>query len=344
MTTPPLYRTHELAIRTLYAELKERVYAAGELLPGTPGSLALRAGTGYGYWYRVFNSVPGKTSETIVGAENDAAALAAMRERIAFSEWVAEQVPRLRKLGFQVADKHVARVLVELHNRGAFAAGLTLVGTLGYMAWLNEYGAMAVGARTQDVDLARRHTLKLAAPLNILEALAATELPFHPVPGMPVSTPATSFKLPGHEALRIDVLAPGPTLGSVVPIPELQWAAQTVPHYDYLLEDPEAGSMLAGWQCVPVRLPQPGRFVWHKLYASLHRPATFAEKAKKDRLQALTLAAVLQENEPMALKKARLAAPAALIRELRESVSTWLQAAHAATTVGQELQALLEHA
>jgi hypothetical protein len=344
MASTPLYRTHELAFRTLYAELKERVRAAGELLPGTPGSLALRAGTGHAYWYRVFNSVPGKTSETLVGPESDAAALAAMRERIAFSEWVAAQVPRLRKLGFQVADKQVARVLVELHNRGAFAAGLTLVGTLGYMAWLNEYGAMAITARTQDVDLARGHTLKLAAPLSILEALAATDLPFQPVPGIPSSTPSTSFKLPGHEALRVDVLAPGKTLGAIVRLPELEWAAQTVPHYDYLLDDPEEGSMLAGWQCIPVRLPQPGRFVWHKLYASLHRPAAFAEKAKKDRLQAVTLAAVLQENEPMALEAALSAAPKALVKDLRKAVSTWFEPALAATSAGQEMRDLIARA
>ena len=48
-----LFREHELAFRTQYAELKERTLAAGDLLPGTPGSLALRSGTGYPYWYRV---------------------------------------------------------------------------------------------------------------------------------------------------------------------------------------------------------------------------------------------------------------------------------------------------
>ena len=56
----------------------------------------------------------------------------------------------LRKLEFQVAEKTVARVLVELHNTGLIASGLVLVGTLGYMAWLNEFGAKAVTARTQD--------------------------------------------------------------------------------------------------------------------------------------------------------------------------------------------------
>ena len=41
----PLYREHELAFRTQYAELKEGTLGTGELLRGTPGSLALRSGS-----------------------------------------------------------------------------------------------------------------------------------------------------------------------------------------------------------------------------------------------------------------------------------------------------------
>jgi hypothetical protein len=108
---------------------------------------------------------------------------------MAHHDWVAHQVSLLRKLGFQVADKPVARVLVELHNRQAFEAGLTLVGTLAYMAWLNELGGVAISARTQDVDLARGKRLKLAAPLHFLETMQSTGLPFVAVPGMPSNTP-----------------------------------------------------------------------------------------------------------------------------------------------------------
>jgi len=143
MSTPQLYRQHESAFRTQYAELKERVLTAGELLPGTPGTLARRTGTGHSYWYRVYYPAPGKQAESLVCKEGDEKTLDSMRERMEFAEWVSKQVVALRKLGFQVADKSVARVLVELHNRHAFDAGLTLVGTLGYMAWLNEYGVMS---------------------------------------------------------------------------------------------------------------------------------------------------------------------------------------------------------
>jgi len=127
-TLSPLYRRHELAFRTQYAELKEQARAAGPLLPGTPGTLYERHGTGYGYWYRVYYAMPGRQVEELIGSSSDSTALEAMRSRIEAAQWMARQVTDLRKLEFQVADKGVARVLVELHNREAFAAGLTVVG------------------------------------------------------------------------------------------------------------------------------------------------------------------------------------------------------------------------
>lgn len=310
-----------MAFRTQYAELKERILAAGPFLPGTPGSLALRSGTGYSYWYRVFYSVPGKVKETLVCKESDEPALAEMRERIAFHEWVARQVSFLRKLGFQVADKLTARVLVELHNREALSSDLALVGTLGYMAWLNEMGAIAVSARTLDVDLARRQSLKLAAPVSFLETMQATDLPFTAIPGLPSTAPSTSVKLPGVQGLRVDILAPGKTLGAAIRVPELDWAAQSVPFYDYLLEDLQQGALLAGGHCVPIKLPQAARFVWHKLYSSTQRKG-FPEKAAKDRQQALVLGAILSDSEPHVLKQAFDEAPKQMTKPVRPLVKT----------------------
>ena len=308
----PLYRAHELNFRTQYAELKERTRGAGELLPGTPGSLVAREGTGYRHWYRVSYPVPGKVQEDWICKDGDTASLATMRDRMAHHEWAAQQVSLLRKLGFQVADKPVARVLVELHNRQAFEAGLVLVGTLAYMAWLNELGGIAVTARTQDIDLARRQQLKLAAPLKFLATMQATGLPFSAVPGMPSTAPSTSVKLPGVQGLRVDVLAPGDVLGAAIKVPELDWCAQAVPYYDYLLDGAEPGAMLAGGHCIPVRLPQASRFVWHKLYASTQRHG-FPEKAAKDRQQALVLAAIIADSECHLLTQAFEAAPGPMV-------------------------------
>src|SRR5271165_1215901 len=129
-TVRPLYRLQELAIRTLYVEVKERANAAGHLLRGTPGTLVKRSGTGREYWYRSYYPRPRTRSEDYVGPVGNAAAHAAMQSRIADSDRTAKQVAALSKLGYHVADKGVAAVLVELHNQKILEAGLVVVGTL----------------------------------------------------------------------------------------------------------------------------------------------------------------------------------------------------------------------
>jgi hypothetical protein len=58
-------------------------------------------------------------------------------------------------------------------------------------------------------------------------------------------------------------------------------------------------------------LPQPERFVWHKIYSSASRQS-FPEKANKDLLQAATLAAVLTEHEDHDLAESFTEVPAAM--------------------------------
>jgi len=319
LPSKPLYRLHEAAIRALYEEVKARANATGELLPGTPGTLVKRAGTGHEYWYRSYSPAPRKRSEQFVGTAGNSAAYEAMQSRIADSEWTAKQVAALSKLGYQVADRSIASVLVELRNRGIFGAGMALVGTLAYLSWLNEYGALATSVGAQDVELARRQTLKLATTVSFLSAMHATQLPFAPIPGMPSKNPPTSVKLPGTEGRRVDLLAPGPLLGEIVAVPELDWHAQTIPFYDYLLEGSRAAAALAGGHCIPIMLPQAARMIWHKLYSSTGRRNDPAQ-AEQDLVQAATLAAILIEQQGALLRESYREAP----RELRNAAHSRL--------------------
>ena len=298
-----LFASFEGPVSTMYAELVERVRSQGQLLRGTPGSLALRERAGSGsYWYRRYYPLPQLPQvEDFVCTQDDQAAHDAMSNRIESAAWCQEQTRMLRALGMQVADKDAALVLVELHNRGLFAAGMVLVGTLAYMAWLNEFGVHAITSRTQDIDLARRHALKLAAPVSFMEAVQATKLNFSAVPGgLSPSAPPTSVKRPGREGLRVDILTSGTELGRVVHLPDLDWHAQTVPYFDYLLTSPRQAAMLAGGHCVPVNAPAPERLAWHKLYSSTRRAKDTA-KAEKDLRQAATLLAVLVERDNLGL-------------------------------------------
>jgi hypothetical protein len=318
--TRPLYASFEGPVSTLYAELVERARAEGQLLPGTPGSLALRERPGSGsYWYRRYYRLPKLPQvEDFVCTQHEQAALDAMSNRIESAVWCQEQVRMLRTLGMQVADKDAAAVLVELHNRGLLAAGLVLVGTLAFMAWLNEFGVRAVSSRTQDIDLARRHALKLATPVSFMEAVQATKLGFSAVPGgLSPSAPPTSVKRPGREGLRVDILAPGTQLGRVVHLPELDWHAQSVPHFDYLLTSPRQTAMLAGGHCVPINAPAPERLAWHKLYSSTRRAHDTA-KAEKDLRQAATLLAVLVERDNLSLSTTVKAVPKEVLGAARK--------------------------
>lgn len=314
-----MIRLHDDPIRTQYAELKERARAAGPLLAGTPGSFITHKVKGREYLYRAYYVLPSKRLEEYVGLAGDEVARARTAERMEFADWMRQRVVQLRDLGFQVADRASARVLVEMHNRGAFEAGLVLVGTLAYMARLNDLGAAVLATRTLDIDVARESRVKLALQMKFVSALKATSLPFVEVPGLTPRTPSTSVKLPGAGGLRVDVLTAGPRLGAPVALPELEWHAQAVPFYDYLLKDAEPGAVLAGGQCIPVRIPQVGRFIWHKLYSSRQRRGE-SEKARKDLRQAATLTLALQDEAPATLKAAYRSAPPDLRRKLAPGI------------------------
>jgi len=315
----PLYAPFEEPVSTLYAELVERSRAQGQLLPGSPGSLALRERPGVGaYWYRRYYESPGTPQvEDFVCTQDDQVRYEAMHRRVEAAEWSQQQVRNLRHLGMQVADKDAARVLVELHNRELFSAGLVMVGTLAFMSWLNEFGVMAVASRTQDIDLARRQALKLATPISMLETLQATKLGFIAIPGISPAAPPTSAKRPGKDGLRVDILTSGAQLGRAVHVPELDWHAQTIPHFDFLLDSPRRAAMLAGGHCVPVNTPAPERMALHKLYSSTRR-ASESAKAEKDLRQAATLLAVLVERDNFGFAQMLAVVPRELLAAARQ--------------------------
>lgn len=320
MKAPALFRPNQLTFRQQYAALREQSLTAEALLPGTPGTLQLRRGTGYAYWYRVYYPVPGKQAETLVGREGDSVAENAMRAQMDFAESTARQVGMLRKLGFQVADKASARALVELHNLGGFAAGLLLAGTLGCLAWLNEFGARLRQPAGEPAIVPR---LELVAPDDFLSQALAAALPFVAVaePNAAMATesasPATTqtaIVLPGLPPMPVDILVAGKRFGIAVQAPGLACSATTDPGHDYLLAAPAPGALLAGGHCIPVRLPQAARLVWHQLCSSARHPEP---QAAGQRRLALSLAAVVLADDPWAMLTAWEAAPESIAEPIR---------------------------
>jgi hypothetical protein len=316
-----LYHLQEAAIRSLYTEVKERARSVAELLPGSPGTLVKRAGTGHEYWYRSYYPVPRKRSEQFVGTVGNTAAHETMQERIAHSEWTSKQVAALAKFGYLVADKLIAGILVEVHNRGVFRAGMVVSGALAYTSWLNEFGASAPIAKTlqqpRHLELARRQPLKLPVAATFASIMQATQLSFTEV--APDSRKKSSTSITVGEHLTVDFLAPGAISGEVIAIPELDYRAQTVPFYAYLLEASRGAVILAGGHCIPIMLTDPSRMIWYSLYMSTRRRKD-AALAEDDLVKGATLAAILIEQNGLVLRESYRGAP----RELRNAAHSQL--------------------
>jgi hypothetical protein len=304
-------------MRSLYTEVKERANGIAQLLPGTPGTLVKRAGTGHEYWYRSYYPAPGKRSEQFVGTTSNASAYEIMQGRIAHSDWTSKQVGALSKFGFLVADKQLAGILVELHNRGVFRAGMVISGALAYASWLNEFGAIVPLPKSQEhLELARPHPLKLPAAATFASILQATQLPFTEVPGSSRQRPSTSATVGD---VTVDLLAPGPISGEVIAVPELSCHAQTIPFYGYLLEASRDAVILAGGHCIPVMLPDATRMIWYSLFMSTRRRKDSA-LCESDLLRGATLAAILIEQQGLVLRESYRGAP----RELRNAAHSRL--------------------
>jgi hypothetical protein len=310
------------------------------VLAGTPGTLKQRHRRGTDYWVREYIRADGRKDDEHLGtaAALDAKRLAALRDAVALAGAIAAGSSRLRVLGYQRIERQPAAVLAALFNRGLFGAGLVLIGAHAYGALLNDLGIIAAAYRTQDIDLAR------ARPLNVAlrpgagfgELLRESGLGFVPVPGMPSRQPSTSYKLPGRDALSVDLLVPGPAAGQVAPATELRAHAQTIPFLEYLVEDALDGIVLSPNQVVPVRLPAPERYALHKLYSSQRRGSQ-RDKTRKDLDQAAVLIAALEEETPGQLADAARRLP----KNARPAVKRGAQAALAIAREHPEANAFL---
>lgn len=299
---PTLFTKQPLALQTAYAELKRQTLEQHGLLVGSPGSVVVRTTGGKRFFYRDYYDPNGKKAGDYIGPEDEPAARVradAMRERIAAANGLLEEASLLARHGYVRVDARTNAILAALANGGLFRAGALLVGSHAYGALLNELGARAAATGTEDVDVARAKRLVLGEnPKSFVEMLRESRVPLHPVPQRDPKLPSTSWKPPGKDRLRVDLLVPTGGAGvSIVETPELDAHATGVPWLRYLTEDALPGLVMGRSSMVPVNLPEPARLAWHKMLVSQIRHET-SEKASTDIEQAATLVAILAEVAP----------------------------------------------
>ncbi len=307
-----LFTLHPPSLQTAFSDLKRQAQEQASLLIGTPGSVTTRIVNGRSFAYRQYYDPQDRKVADYLGpvgdAEGDARA-AAVREQIEVANALLATARLLARGGYVRVDARTDAILAALANNGLFRAGGVLVGSHAYGALLNELGVRTAGYATEDVDIARDRALKLPHAKSFEQMLADSKLRLHPVPQLDRKKPSTSFKPPGADRLRIDLLVP--TAGDAVKVLEardLAGHATALPYLRYLLQEPIETVVLGRSTVVPVNVPRPERLACHKMLVSELRDR-LSDKKPKDVAQAAVLVAVLAEREPGSLEDAWAALP-----------------------------------
>lgn len=172
---------------------------------------------------------------------------------------------------------------------------------------------------------------------GLLSLLQETGLRFVDVPGLKHAEPSTSWRVVGKE-IKLDLLVPSNRQHKpyqTVAIHELGAHAIALEHLDYLLAESMDAIAIGKSQLVPVRVPMPARFCWHKIAVSQLRPTTLAVKANKDLAQAACLAVCLGHNAMDDLIEARDAMSVSMRKWVRKAWPGFV------TMFGDNHQALL---
>jgi hypothetical protein len=309
-----LYTPHPPALQVAFSDLSRQAEEQPFLLTGTPGSVGERTVSGRRFLYRQHYTAAGSKEAEYLGPAEAPDAIeraSAIREQLTVANALLETARMLARGGYVRVDARTDAILVAFANHGLFRAGAVLVGSHAYGALLNVLGVRAAGYATEDVDLARPRRLDLSEGTSFARVLEASTIELKPVPPFDPRSPSTSWKPPGADRLRVDLLAPGRgEEPSIVAVPELAGHATGLPHLRYLLEEPVASVVIGRAAVIPVRVPRPERLAWHKLLVSQLRSRA-RDKREKDLAQGGVLCAILADREEATLEEGfRALAPA----------------------------------
>lgn len=321
----PLITRFSPSLTTLHSSLAGQVEGGMPVIPGTPGTVSTRRNQAKDeFFVHRYSDGANKPVERYVGliTDKDAVARATQIGRdIAEINAALSEVRILVRAGYQVADKPSYVTLATLHLHDLFRRGATLIGSHAFGVLTNQLGIRADGYKTEDIDVARREELALENPVDFRDILKGTGIDFVEVPRLQVQEPSTSFKAAGKSRFIVDLLAPSSNdrIG-LIPVPELNAHASTLPYLAYLLGRTQMGLLLGTPGICPVRVPLPERFALHKLIVSQLREKRDA-KVEKDIYQASVLLAGLAEIFPGAIDEAVMEMPISAISKLKKGLA-----------------------
>jgi hypothetical protein len=292
------YRELPLSAQTAYAELAEqtRAFELTGALAGLAGSFQKLERKGKSYWYFAYRDLDQKVRMIYVGPDDDR--VRTLVERFKSTRKVKPLAPQAKAaiaLGCTAAAPKHFRIVKRLADYGFFHAGGVLVGTHAFVALGNLLGVRWTGASaTLDVDFAhagRNVSIALPADLQIdvHNALVSLEMGLLPITQFS-GTSGAQYRNPKDQELRLDFVTSATRSGKPVVMKELNLALQPLKFMEFSLQGTIQGCMMGQTGACTVNLPAPERYAVHKLIVYGERPVAEKAKARKDLLQAASLA------------------------------------------------------
>ncbi len=294
------------AYHDLLASLKDEAVSA---VQGTPTKVNRN---GKAYWYDSYR-IGAAVKKTYIGEDT-----AELQDRLARRDTLREEaagraenrtrlIRILRAEGFLRLDAGTGSLLSAMARAGVFRLGGTIVGTHAFRLYEGELGiryGFEQTAQTRDMDIASFERLSLALEDTVSPPLINVfrDFDFDPVPSLQNES-VWRWKQTQRE-LMVEFLTPSFEPDETIrPLAALGVNAHSLHHLNYLIENPILAAVpyRSG---VLVQIPQPERFVIHKLIVSDRRRAGDRIKAAKDRAQAAFLIPMLAEDRPGELAEA----------------------------------------
>jgi len=293
-----------LSAQTAYAELAEqtRAFELSGALAGLVGSFHKLNRKGKDYWYFAYRDPAQKVRMVYVGPNDER--VRGLVERFKASRRknpLAPQAQAALALGCSAAAPRHFRIVKHLADHGFFRAGGILIGTHAFIALGNMLGVRwSDGASTLDVDFAhagRNVSVALPADLHIdvHNALVSLEMGLLPITQFD-GTFGAQYRNPKDQELRLDFVTSRTRAGKPVIMKDLNIALEPLKFMEFSLENTTQGCLIGRTGACTVNLPAPERYAVHKLIVYGERPVSERAKARKDLLQAASLADYFQRN------------------------------------------------
>lgn len=284
------YNNLPISAQTIYAEIYDKLISND--FNDLSGSFHKKNIKDKSYWYFNFRDIYGEHNTVYVGPDNDNIKKLVSKYELGICE--KQSIEKLVKSykGFQPVQLNYQHfsVIKKLAEYGFFKAGGLMIGSYAFIAIASMLGVTwNINQYTEDVDFAHTDNPSIALPNNLkLDTHAALEslnIGLLPMTNLD-RKPNGQYRA---KDLRVDFVTSKTRTGLPVTVNRLNLTLAPLPYMEFSLENPVQALLLSHSEACLINLPDPARFVIHKMIVASIRPISQQNKISKDFLQCISL-------------------------------------------------------